>query len=957
MPLQTGLGRVHKPMSIPPPSSGRRQPASVFTRMRRYWLGSAGTFLCISSAFLVLAFIVPPTYQSTAAVEIDGAGLPDKDALAKEIRTAVLESGRIEDLARHSEPGDDPLSGLERARRSFTIAATSERAFSISYDGRRPESALHGAEVLLDAVLEHFARDAAHQDEKHARADLEKRTRELADFVTRHPDFSSGPPAPRAAGSAQPARASAAPRDDPTLSVLRQERVRLESRLAAAQTEAATSNFKNPYEDEGESDIAVLGRQLAQVRLAIQAHQKAVAQRAESPSVPSPEAAAEAARRASLDTEWKRLVSAVVEAQNAPPPGKDVKPIRTARVIEQPRLPSRPIKPNRPLTTAVGVLLGVLAAGVWAFARVNLMDRVKRRTQAGRAATTSDRPPSTTASFGTPSAAQKVSAAPQAPAQAPAGLLPTELTRTSPQSRRAIGLADTVAVPSADDGTLGQTQASAEPSPLAVAEPDKRSLSPTQMIVEPQGIVTDPPSPDPETRASPTPQGPHHRPGLKDAGTQMGMIDAAFVKAQTGTAPQSLAERVEARRIVDVSGDRRSDPPPARGDRPSSPPRSVTPPGPTSSPPITKRIGTPSDPADGPTPSLPTKPPGASESDRPDTSYRFIDRGWRATSKRGSSRPPTRPSDDAGRPDDGGRSVSPHPTELRAPPTFSRQSPAPEREPAPAAKSRTPSATPHAHADAHATSNYPGATQPGWARPSPPPAQGVGEVWAKVSRPSEPIPDDVVEPRSVPPNWSGLASRNDEPPDGQLSGLADKLTELATAHSFVVGVVSERAELEAKSGIAASLAVMTAESAPRVLLMEANFDWPAVHRQMAVSMPNFSGFSQQMHARTRKGQKKPWIVVRCSPNLDILAEGIVRSPGVLYSQQFAEAVSELRNYYRVIVCDGPIVGGADAKPLDAVTDGLIVVAPSQRALMNSLDNAAKWFGKKQLLAAVPADPR
>jgi Mrp family chromosome partitioning ATPase len=230
-------------------------------------------------------------------------------------------------------------------------------------------------------------------------------------------------------------------------------------------------------------------------------------------------------------------------------------------------------------------------------------------------------------------------------------------------------------------------------------------------------------------------------------------------------------------------------------------------------------------------------------------------------------------------------------------------------------------------------------------------------VWAKVSQPSEPIREDLVEPRSVPPNWSGVSARTQEPPDEQLSGLSDKLTELSTTKCFVVGVVSERAELEAKSSVAASLAVLVAEGASRVLLMEGNFDWPAVHRQMAVSMPNFSGFSQQMHARTRKGEKRPWIVVRCSPNLDVLAEGIVRSPGVLYSQQFAEALSELRHYYRVIVCDGPVVGGADARPLDAVTDGLIVVAPSQRALMNSLDNATKWFGKKQLLAAVPAVAR
>src|SRR6185295_8919440 len=135
-------------------------------------------------------------------------------------------------------------------------------------------------------------------DEKQARADLEKRTRELADFVTLHPDFSPGQIPPRPEGSAQPSRSPPAVRDDPTLNVLRQERARIESKLAVAQAEAAHTTDKNPYEDDADSDVAALSRQLAQVRLAIQAHQKAVAQRAEAPPKPSPEAAAEAARRA-----------------------------------------------------------------------------------------------------------------------------------------------------------------------------------------------------------------------------------------------------------------------------------------------------------------------------------------------------------------------------------------------------------------------------------------------------------------------------------------------------------------------------------------------------------------------------------------------------------------------------------------------------------------------------------
>src|SRR5262245_4864947 len=119
-------------MSIPPPSSGRRQPASVYSRMKRYWLGGVATLLCVSGIFVVLAFVVPPTYESASTIEIGGQNLPDAKALGQELRSAIMESGRIEDLARHAEPGEDPLSGLDRTRRAFSVTARSERAFSIS---------------------------------------------------------------------------------------------------------------------------------------------------------------------------------------------------------------------------------------------------------------------------------------------------------------------------------------------------------------------------------------------------------------------------------------------------------------------------------------------------------------------------------------------------------------------------------------------------------------------------------------------------------------------------------------------------------------------------------------------------------------------------------------------------------------------------------------------------------
>jgi hypothetical protein len=716
---------------------------------------------------------------------------------------------------------------------------------------------------------------------------------------------------------------------------LRQERSRLENKLAAAQAEAAQPTDKNPYEEEGDADVAGLGRQLAQVRLAIAAHQKAVSQRTEAPPAQSPEASAEAARKASLDSEWRRLVRSVVDAQSAPPPDNDTRPVRTVHVLEQPRLPSRPIKPNRPLTSVVGLLLGVAAGAVWAFSRVNLADAARKRHIALRERAAAG----TTAPLQVPIAPKPEGAHP-----------PAESTQEASDPREAIGFAATLAVPAMNEAAPGSTDAGTAPTQLAVAEPDRRALGHAQGTPEDHG----PEEPgEPKKSISPAPEQ-RPRPGLRDMGTQRGMIDAAFVKAQTGATPESLAQRIETRPIVDVSRDRRSEPPPP-ADRPSTPPRSVTPPGPPSAP-ITQRLGSPSDPAERPSPTPSMRP---SDPDKPDTSYSFVDRGWRATSKRVSSRPPSRPADrgDSAAPNaPAARSVAQRQTELRDPPIGSVHPSAatgPDDQP----PHRTPPATPHAHTEAHSASNYPGATKPGWARPSPPAIAAVSEVWTKVAGPSEPVSDDVVEPRSVPPTWNKPEEAGALAPEGQLSGLCDKLIELSASSCFVVGIVGERAELQVKSQVAAALAAMLAEGTSRVLLMEANFDFPAVHRQMSVAMPNFSGFSQQMHVRTRKGDRRPWIVMRCSASLDVLAEGIVRSPGVLYSQQFAEAVSELRRYYRVIVCDGPLLGGADAKPLDAVTDGLIVVAPSQRALMNSLDRAARWFGKKQLLAAVPAVAR
>jgi hypothetical protein len=113
-----------------------------------------------------------------------------------------------------------------------------------------------------------------------------------------------------------------------------------------------------------------------------------------------------------------------------------------------------------------------------------------------------------------------------------------------------------------------------------------------------------------------------------------------------------------------------------------------------------------------------------------------------------------------------------------------------------------------------------------------------------------------------------------------------------------------------------------------------------------------------MRARLKSSHRQPWVVVRCSPTLDVLGESVMRSPGLLFSQGFAEAVTELRQCYDVIVADGPVIGvGADHKPLDATTDGLVFVIRAGAPLGEALDRATRYFKRKEFIAAVSSEQR
>jgi len=189
----------------------------------------------------------------------------------------------------------------------------------------------------------------------------------------------------------------------------------------------------------------------------------------------------------------------------------------------------------------------------------------------------------------------------------------------------------------------------------------------------------------------------------------------------------------------------------------------------------------------------------------------------------------------------------------------------------------------------------------------------------------------------------------------EIASLRDRLVELARRGCCVVGVASRERAASGKSRVAARLATsLAADGRWRVLLMETNFDYPAVHDVLDIDVPHAFGFSQQMRARIRTGEPRPWTVVECTPNFHVLPEGVLRSPGILLTRAFPQAVQELRRSYDFIVADGPVVGaGSDHKALDAVIDTLVFAAGPGEPLEDAAGQISRWFTNKDLVAAVP----
>ncbi len=174
--------------------------------------------------------------------------------------------------------------------------------------------------------------------------------------------------------------------------------------------------------------------------------------------------------------------------------------------------------------------------------------------------------------------------------------------------------------------------------------------------------------------------------------------------------------------------------------------------------------------------------------------------------------------------------------------------------------------------------------------------------------------------------------------------LAKEIYPLAAEGCVVLAVAGAPTEL--KSRVAAELALaLAALDSGRVLLVEGDFERPAVDRLLGLRMPRAFGFSRQLRARSQ-GQLDGWSVVRCQDSLDVLAEGAMRSPGAVANTELGSGLRDLCAHYAYIVIDAPALSSArDCRAVDAVCDALVVVHSPEAA--SELSRAATLFGKKR----------
>lgn len=171
-------------------------------------------------------------------------------------------------------------------------------------------------------------------------------------------------------------------------------------------------------------------------------------------------------------------------------------------------------------------------------------------------------------------------------------------------------------------------------------------------------------------------------------------------------------------------------------------------------------------------------------------------------------------------------------------------------------------------------------------------------VFVHYDQPPQPAASNIVF-NDVPSGWRPSV----DPGESAILVIRDAVLQHPPVRHLSIAVTGPRAAQRAR--LAGALSIALAQSGVRVLLLEADFENPQVHQVMSIAAAPGAGFSQQLLARRAGGQPKPWTVVRAAPTLHVLAEGRLRSPGVVGAVDFERAFAELRDQHQVVIVHAP----------------------------------------------------
>lgn len=177
-----------------------------------------------------------------------------------------------------------------------------------------------------------------------------------------------------------------------------------------------------------------------------------------------------------------------------------------------------------------------------------------------------------------------------------------------------------------------------------------------------------------------------------------------------------------------------------------------------------------------------------------------------------------------------------------------------------------------------------------------------------------------------------------------VESFRSTLTSLVKETGFdaKVTMVTSANSGEGKTTVASNLAVAMAQSGSRVIVVDADFRRPNIHRMFSVE-PTVSLADILLSDRLIHSYAADELSVETAiPNLKVLPTRceVDQISKILHSARFAELVDRLRHDYDVVLLDVPPIGPiADARLVGALADGAVLVVRAGQTNKNALLNA------------------